>query len=149
MGWRKTAARSELTHNEPIQVEVPWATHGQDSEARPCDFLLFFAYAGTHEPQGLHDVLPALRLAGSIPGGGLSNLVRKEISYAKPINATGRTPLPKRFVFTDSEKITELAKRGEAWGDSESRQMLEMAIEQGRGGCYLNLTPAQYRALRS
>ena len=28
-----------------------------------------------------------------------------------------------------------------AWGDSESRQMLEHAIEIGRGGCYLRLTP--------
>jgi hypothetical protein len=65
------------------------------------------------------------------------------------LKADCRTQLTKRFVFTDPEKIKELAKRGEAWGDSESRQMLEMAIEQGRGGCYLNLTPAQYRALRS
>ncbi len=44
--------------------------------------------------------------------------------------------------------LSELARRGEAWGDSESRQMLENAIENGRGGCYLRLTPAQYRALR-
>jgi hypothetical protein len=26
-----------------------------------------------------------------------------------------------------------MARRGEAWGDSESRQMLEHAIETGRG----------------
>jgi hypothetical protein len=31
--------------------------------------------------------------------------------------------------------------RGEAWGDSENRQMLERAIEKGRGGIYLKLTP--------
>ena len=41
-----------------------------------------------------------------------------------------------------------LFKRGEAWGDSKSGQMLEHAIENGRGGCYLRLTPEQYRALR-
>jgi hypothetical protein len=54
---------------------------------------------------------------------------------------------PRTFNFTDPEKIKELAKRGEACGTSEARQMLEVAIETGRGGCYLNLTPAQYRAL--
>src|ERR1700723_2522129 len=45
------------------------------------------------------------------------------------------------------EKIRELARRGEAWGDSESRQVLEHAIENGRGGCYLRPTPEQDRAL--
>jgi hypothetical protein len=59
-----------------------------------------------------------------------------------------KTPLPRQFTFTDPEKIRELARRGEAWGDSESRQMLEYGIEKGRGGCYLRLTPGQYRKLR-
>jgi hypothetical protein len=36
-----------------------------------------------------------------------------------------------------------VAKGGEAWADSESRQMLEHAIENGRGGVYLRLTPDQ------
>jgi hypothetical protein len=43
----------------------------------------------------------------------------------------------------------ELARRGEALGTSEPKQLLEYAIEQGRGGLYLNLTPDQYRKLRS
>jgi hypothetical protein len=59
-----------------------------------------------------------------------------------------KTPLPRTFTFADPEKIRELARRGEAWGDSESRQMLEHEIETGRGGCYLRLTPDQYRKLR-
>jgi hypothetical protein len=59
-----------------------------------------------------------------------------------------KTPLPRKLTFTDPEKIRELAKRGEAWGDSESRQMLEHAIETGRGGVYLRLTPEQYAKLR-
>jgi hypothetical protein len=46
-----------------------------------------------------------------------------------------KTPLPRTFNFTDPEKIKELARRGEASGTSEARQMLELAIEQGRGGC--------------
>lgn len=59
-----------------------------------------------------------------------------------------KTPLPRTFTFTDPEKIRELARRGEAWGTSEARQMLEHGIETGRGGCYLQLTREQYRALR-
>jgi hypothetical protein len=29
-----------------------------------------------------------------------------------------KTPLPRKLTFTDSEKIRELARRGEAWGTS-------------------------------
>jgi hypothetical protein len=64
------------------------------------------------------------------------------------LEADLKTPLPRRFAFTDPEKIRELARRGEAWGDSESRQMLEHGIETGRDGCFMRLTPEQYRALR-
>jgi hypothetical protein len=64
------------------------------------------------------------------------------------LEADLKTPLPKKLAFTDPDKIRELARRGEAWGDSESRQMLEHAIETGRGGVYLRLTPDQYRKLR-
>lgn len=59
-----------------------------------------------------------------------------------------KTPLPRRFTFADPEKIRELARRGEAWGDSESRQILEHAIETGRGGVYLRLNAEQYARLR-
>jgi hypothetical protein len=58
-----------------------------------------------------------------------------------------RTPLPRKLTFTDPDKIRELARRGEAWSDSESRQMLDHAIETGRGGVYLRLTPDQYARL--
>jgi hypothetical protein len=58
-----------------------------------------------------------------------------------------KTPLPKKMTFTDPNKIRELARRGEVWGDSESRQMLEHAIETGRGGVFLRLTPDQYARL--
>ena len=59
-----------------------------------------------------------------------------------------KTPLPRTFTFSNPEKVRELARRGEAWGTSEARQMLELAIEQGRGGVYLRLTPEQYAKLR-
>jgi hypothetical protein len=32
-----------------------------------------------------------------------------------------KTPLQRKFTFKDPEKIRDLARRGEAWGDSESR----------------------------
>ena len=64
------------------------------------------------------------------------------------LEADLKTPLPRKLTFNDPEKIKELARRGEAWGDSESRQMLEHGIENGRGGCYLRLTPEQYARLR-
>ena len=64
------------------------------------------------------------------------------------LEADLKTPLPKKLTFTDADKIRELARSGEAWDDSESRQMLEHAIENGRGGCYLRLTPEQYARLR-
>jgi hypothetical protein len=59
-----------------------------------------------------------------------------------------KTPLPRQLTFKDPEKIRELARRGEAWGTSEARQMLEFAIEVGRVGMYLRLTPGQHAALR-
>jgi hypothetical protein len=59
-----------------------------------------------------------------------------------------KTPLPRKLTFTDPEKIRELARRGEAWDTSGARQILEHAIETGRGGVYLRLTPEQYAKLR-
>jgi hypothetical protein len=64
------------------------------------------------------------------------------------LEADLKTPLPRKLTFTDPEKIRELARRGEAWGTSEARQMLEHGIETGRGGVYLRLTPEQYAKLR-
>ena len=64
------------------------------------------------------------------------------------LEADQKTPLPRKLTFTDPEKIRELARRGDAMGTSEARQMLEHAIEMGRGGIYLRLTPGQYARLR-
>jgi hypothetical protein len=64
------------------------------------------------------------------------------------LEADLKTVLPGKFTFADAEKLRELARRGEAWGTSEARQMLEHAIETGRGGVYLKLTPEQYARLR-
>jgi hypothetical protein len=71
---------------------------------------------------------------------------QREGWYVQFLEADLKTPLPRKLNFTDPEKIKELARRGEAWSTSEAKQMLEVAIESGRGGCYLNLTPVQYQA---
>ena len=59
-----------------------------------------------------------------------------------------KTPLSRKLNFADPEKIRELARRGEAWGNLESKQALEHGIETGRGGVGLRLTPEQYAKLR-
>ena len=64
------------------------------------------------------------------------------------LEADLKTSLPRKLTFADPDEIRELARRGDAWGDSESRSTLEHAIENGRGGLYLRLTPEQYARLR-
>ena len=54
--------------------------------------------------------------------------VRRDVWYVTFLEPGLQTPLPKTLTFRDEGKIRELARRGEAWGDSESRQMLEYAI---------------------
>jgi hypothetical protein len=58
-----------------------------------------------------------------------------------------RTPF-RKLTFTNPDKIRELARRGEAWSDAESGSDVEHAIETGRGGLFLRLTPDQYARLR-
>ncbi len=58
-----------------------------------------------------------------------------------------KTPLPRRLTFASPDKIRQLARKGEALGDAESRQMLEAGIATGRGGFYLRLSPEQYSKL--
>jgi len=74
--------------------------------------------------------------------------VRREVWHVTFEEPGVQTPLTKTLTFRDEGKIRELARRGEAWRDSESRQMLELAIERGEGGVYLRLTPEQYARLR-
>jgi hypothetical protein len=45
-----------------------------------------------------------------------------------------KTPLPRKFTFADPEKIRELARRGEAWGDSESRKCWRTLSSGGEVG---------------
>jgi hypothetical protein len=59
-----------------------------------------------------------------------------------------KTALPRKLTFQHPDKIRELARRGEALGTLDRKQALESAIENGRGGVHLRLTPEQYSRLR-
>ncbi len=64
------------------------------------------------------------------------------------LEADLKTPLPRKLTFNATQRRLGSWRGGEAWGTSEAGQMLELAIEQGRGGVYLRLTPEQYARLR-
>jgi hypothetical protein len=50
--------------------------------------------------------------------------------------------------FQEGEKLLELAKRGGALSNLESKQMIENAISNGKGGVFLKLSPEQYIKLK-
>ena len=57
-------------------------------------------------------------------------------------------PIRKLQVGTP-DKIREIARRGGALKNLETRQMLEYGISSGRGGVTLDLTGEQYTKLRA
>ena len=59
-----------------------------------------------------------------------------------------KTPLHRKLVFISHDKIFEIAERGGAITNLESRQAIHHGIENGRGGVWLNLTEEQYRRLK-
>jgi hypothetical protein len=64
------------------------------------------------------------------------------------LESDAKTVLPRKLMFAHADKIREIARRGEALGTLAAKEELERAIENGRGGVYLRLTPAQYAKLR-
>jgi hypothetical protein len=67
----------------------------------------------------------------------LMQFVRREVWHVTFLEPGLETPLSKRLTFRDEGKIRELARRGEACGTSEDRQLLDYAIAKGQGGCVL------------
>ena len=65
------------------------------------------------------------------------------------LEADLKTPLPRRFNFSDISKVTELIQRGNGFKDLEVRNMFEHAVKNGRGGVYLELTEEQYQKLKA
>jgi DNA-binding winged helix-turn-helix (wHTH) protein len=52
------------------------------------------------------------------------------------------------LVFQDEVKLYELAKRGRALTNLEAKQAMELAIADGKGGLFLQLSPEQYAKLK-
>jgi len=68
--------------------------------------------------------------------------------YCQFLRDDCKTSLPRKFNFTNFDKVTEMAKRGGADWTSADRQALEYAFKQGRGGVWLNLSDEQLDKLR-
>lgn len=62
-------------------------------------------------------------------------------------NDLPKTPISRKFVLSDEQKIYEAAERGDGLICTESREALDEAVAMGRGGVWLRLTEAQYSAL--
>jgi hypothetical protein len=62
------------------------------------------------------------------------------------LNEGMTTPMARR-TFGTADKVRELAERGGALHNLESRQMLEYGISSKRGGLMLKLTTQQYQKL--
>jgi hypothetical protein len=60
-----------------------------------------------------------------------------------------KTALPRKISFADEAKLFEMAERGGYELNLEGRQAMEHAIQNGRGGIWLELTREQYEKLRS
>lgn len=60
-----------------------------------------------------------------------------------------RIPLPRKLTFATADKVREMAERGGALSNLESRQMLEYGIQSGRGGVTLKLTEDQLARLKA
>jgi hypothetical protein len=59
-----------------------------------------------------------------------------------------KTHLPRKLTFSDSDKVAEIAKRGGMAAGLKARAALEHGLAIGRGGCWLQLTDAQYDRLK-
>lgn len=68
--------------------------------------------------------------------------------YCQFLESDLKTPLPKKVTLNSPEKIIELAARGHAFSNLESRQQVDHAIANGRGGIWLELTEEQYLKLK-
>jgi hypothetical protein len=59
-----------------------------------------------------------------------------------------KTSLRKHLTFANEDKLIEMAERGKADLNLESRAAIRHGISIGRGGFYLNLSEEQYDRLK-
>jgi len=58
-----------------------------------------------------------------------------------------RKKLPREFTFKSSDKVVELARRGNGLVDKWDQEGFEIDLVIGKGGIWLRLSDEQYRAL--
>jgi len=59
-----------------------------------------------------------------------------------------RTPLSRRYTYSKPQPILDIARRGHGFTNRNSCRSFSKDIARGRGGIYLKLTDAEYRALQ-
>jgi hypothetical protein len=71
------------------------------------------------------------------------------VSAFTVFDASGTRATIRKLTVASPEKVREMAERGGALHNLESRQMLEYGIESGRGGVTLKLTAEQLAKLKA
>ncbi len=69
--------------------------------------------------------------------------------YCQFLEEDCKTSLPRKLNFKDPQKVVELIRRTGALRNLETRQAIDHAIENGRGGAWLELTDEQYQKLKT
>jgi hypothetical protein len=68
--------------------------------------------------------------------------------YCQFLEADLKTALPRKLNLDGPETLIEMATRGGGLPNRAADQMLNYAIEMGRGGVWLSLTEEQYQKLK-
>jgi hypothetical protein len=122
--------------------------------SQPCPMCGYMLCHRNHRVHVATIELRILWLVPKLPVADTNTGMRSDCRYiAIPVPQVGWRSTLAWSVRTDGVRFRrcparELARRGEAWGTSEARQMLEHAMETGRGDVYLRLTSEQYSRLR-
>ena len=76
------------------------------------------------------------------------SFMHREGWYCQFLEEDLKTPLPCKITVADPAKLIEMAEHGGYRVNLEGRQALDNAIENGRGGIWLELTEEQYGKLK-
>jgi hypothetical protein len=72
-----------------------------------------------------------------------------QLWYCHFREADMKTSIPRQLVFTNEEKIWDLARRGVASMIVEDKRVLEEDLRSGRGSVWLHLIQEQYGKLKN
>ena len=73
----------------------------------------------------------------------------QECRRIERLMAGASPPTIRRLTVASPDKVREMAERGGALHNLESKQMLEYGVQSGRGGVTLNLTEEQLAKLKA